>query len=100
MSSFYGTIEDVDKYLMPRIRNRVQTLARSNKSLENGVCQHCGRKNGTLEAAHVRGRERKVIVREVLEKYRSGNGYHIVNLDLFEGEITRYYTTYDMRSLF
>ena len=87
MSSFYGTIEDVDKFLMPRIRNRVQTLARPYKNLENGVCQHCGKENGTLEAAHVHGRDRKAIVREVLEKYRSGNGYHIVDLDLFEDEI-------------
>ena len=87
MSSFYGTIEDVSKFLMPRIRNKVQTLARPYKNLENGVCQHCGRKNGTLEAAHVHGRERKTIVRKILEKYRSGNGYHIVDLDLFEGEV-------------
>lgn len=87
MSSFYGTIEDVDRYLMPRIRNRVQTLARPYKNLERGVCQHCGKENGTLEAAHVHGRDRKTIVREVLEKYRSGNGYHIVDLDAFEDEI-------------
>ena len=87
MSSFYGTIEDVDKFLMPRIRNRVQTLARPYKNLRNGVCQHCGRENGTLEAAHVHGRDRKTIVREALEKYRSGSGYHIVDLDLFEDEV-------------
>ena len=87
MPSFYGTIEDVNKHLMPRIRNRVQTLTKPYKSLENGVCQHCGRKNGTLEAAHVHGRDRKTIVRGVLERYRSGNGYNIGDLDAFEEEI-------------
>ena len=39
MSSFYGTIEDVNKHLMPRIRNRVQTLTKPYKSLENGVLE-------------------------------------------------------------
>ena len=89
MSSFYGTIEDVDRFLMPRIRNRIQTLARPLKSRSGGACERCGRNGLTLEAAHVHGRERKTIVREVLEKYRTGDGYHIGDLDAFEGEIVK-----------
>lgn len=87
MSSFHGTIEDVDRFLMPRIRNRVQTLARPYKDRERGVCQCCGKENGTLEAAHVHGRDRKAIVREVLEKYRVGSEYGIDDLDAFEREV-------------
>ena len=87
MSSFTGTIEDFDRFLMPRIRNRIQTLARPYKNQEDGICQHCGKENGTLEAAHVHGRERKTIVREVLEGYREGDVYRIGDLDAFELEV-------------
>ena len=87
MASFYGTISEFDRFLMPRIRNRVQYLARPLKERAHGRCEHCGCESSTLDAAHVHGRDRKTIVREVLEKYRSGNGYHIVDLDLFEQEV-------------
>lgn len=87
MASFYGTIEEFDRFLMPRIRNRVQSLTRPLKERANGVCEHCGKENGALEAAHVHGRDRKAIVREALEKYRVGDGYHIGDLDAFEREV-------------
>lgn len=100
MAGFYGTIEDFDRFLMPRIRNRVQTLARPLKERANGACEHCGRTGVTLEAAHVHGRDRKTIVREVLEKYRTAEGYHIGNLNAFEQEVVDAHEPIDEAFLF
>lgn len=88
MASFTGTIEDFDCFIMPRIRNRVQTVSRPLKARANGRCEHCGEKR-TLEAAHVHGRGRKAIVREVLEKHRAGDEYDIADLHEFEEEVMR-----------
>lgn len=88
MASFTGTIEDFDCFIMPRIRNRVQTVSRPLKDRANGRCEHCGEKR-TLEAAHVHGRGRKAIVREVLEKHRAGDEYDIADLHEFEEEVMR-----------
>ena len=88
MASFTGTIEDFDCFIMPRIRNRVQTVSRPLKARANGRCEHCGEKRA-LEAAHVHGRGRKAIVREVLEKHRAGDEYDIADLHEFEEEVMR-----------
>lgn len=88
MASFTGTIEEFDCFIMPRIRNRVQTASRPLKARANGRCEHCGEER-TLEAAHVHGRGRKAIVREVLEKHRAGDAYNIADLREFEEEVMR-----------
>ena len=43
---------------------------------------------------------RRAIVREVLEKYRSGDGYHIGDLDLFEQEVVEAHEPVDETFLF
>ena len=100
MASFYGTAEEFDKFLMPRIRNRIQFLARPLKERSGGRCEHCGRSGVALDAAHVHGRERKTIVREVLEKYRTGEGYHIGDLEAFEQEVVDAHEPVDEAFLF
>lgn len=87
MASFYGTAEEVNHFLMPFIRNLVQRMTKAAKQRSGGACEHCGRGDVTLEAAHVHGRDRKAIVGKALEKYRAGNGYHIGDLSVFEQEL-------------
>jgi len=41
-----------------------------NHRVETGFCQHCGIKEN-LEAAHIHGKERKVIIEKLLLDYKS-----------------------------
>lgn len=85
MATFVGTEEEFNHFLMPRICNYIQTLTKPVKRSMNNICQHCGQKK-ELHAAHIKGRERKDIVHNLLQKYKTADGYQ-VNLNRFKQEI-------------
>jgi hypothetical protein len=87
MASFIGTFEEFIKYINPRVKNVVNGISRAYKQ-EVGMCEHCSSVEVTLEAAHVTGRERLVIIEEVLQDYVNGE---IVTVDLgvFENRFIR-----------
>lgn len=84
MAKFTGTAEEFNRYFGPRIRNLVNQFTRTYK-LQVGKCEECGATHH-LEAAHVHGYERPILIKMVLEKH----GFHDffdVDLEQFEGEL-------------
>lgn len=82
MASFVGTFDEFIKYINPRVKNVVNGISRAYKQ-EIGRCEHCDSIGATLEAAHVTGRERPVIIEEVLQDYVNGEVV-TVDLEVFE----------------
>ncbi|MDT8447292.1 MAG: hypothetical protein RRB13_10420 [bacterium] len=83
MGSFVGNVSDFKKYIGPRLRNVVNNLARPYR-IEVGQCQIC-RATQTLEAAHIQGRERTIIIDELLENYLNGE-IVTIDLEVFENQ--------------
>lgn len=83
MATFIGTEDEFNIFIGPRMRNKVQSLTKKAKNVANNICQHCENSFAELEAAHVHGRERRDIIRSVLEEYRDGDFF---NVDLQEFE--------------
>lgn len=86
MAIFIGTEQEFNKFIGPRVHNRINALARAAKHDRGLVCEHCGRKVDELEATHIHGRARKTIVHEILESYDDGDTYR-VDLDAFERQL-------------
>ncbi|NVK43182.1 MAG: hypothetical protein HWE39_18205 [Oceanospirillaceae bacterium] len=85
MASFVGTLDEFIKYINPRVKNVINGLSRAYKA-EVGQCEHCGSVDAILEAAHVTGRERPVIIEEVLSDFINGEVI-TVDLDVFESRL-------------
>lgn len=71
MARFIGTEEEYVKFVGPRIRNRIQTLTKKERTKRNGICDHCGKK-AELQSAHQHGNDRKTLIAEVLGEYKKG----------------------------
>ena len=86
MAFFTGTKEEFHRYIGPRLRNIVQQITKKRK-IENPACEHCDAK-GELEAAHVKGNERRDIVDRILKESTdlnlSSGGVCTVVLETFE----------------
>ncbi len=82
MASFIGSYEDFIKFIGPRTRNVVNSISRKHKS-EINKCEHCGKENIPFEAAHVKGRERPVIIKEITSEFEH-NGVITIDLENFE----------------
>ena len=83
MAKFEGTTQEYHDFIGPRIRNKINSLTRSNKKEQNGKCQHCG-KDAELQSAHKHGYERRKIIEKVLGAYQINDG--VVSCDLGETE--------------
>ena len=81
MASFTGTKEEFHRHIGPRLRNIVQQITKKRKT-EISVCEHCGAEE-ELEAAHVKGKERKDIIDRILKESTAG-GICTVDLEPFE----------------
>lgn len=81
MATFEGTVTEFKRYFGPRLRNLVQQIAKGPKAT-TGACEHCGA-DGTLEAAHVHGRERMQIIDAILGQSEP-TSVVTVNLERFE----------------
>ncbi len=88
MAEMTCTIEEFHKFIGPRIRNSIQSLTKRKKKELGYICQMCDKKR-ELEAAHIRGRDRKSVIESVLMEYLiDGDDKRIrVDLDEVEGRI-------------
>jgi len=82
MARFIGTIKDYEKYIGPRIRNIVNTLAKKEREKRQGICEFCNEK-AELQSAHKHGKGRKDIIYEALKKYNNGS---YIDMDIEECE--------------
>lgn len=81
MATFIGSNQEFKRYIGPLLRNLVQQLSRKYKT-DIGCCQKCGAIRG-LEAAHIHGRERSVIIDEIIGDHANEN---TISIDLVEFE--------------
>lgn len=100
MAKFTGTERDFYHFLGPHYRNLVNSLTRKAKAAHNGVCQHCGEKVGSLDAAHVHGRGRKDLLSSLLQTYRHDDEIIIDNLDAFDQAFVALHEPIDKTFLF
>jgi len=87
MASFVGTFDEFIKYISPRARNVVNSLSRKYKK-EVGQCEKCHSKTATLEAAHIAGRERLKIIKDILETFTNGE-IITIDLEVFESKFLK-----------
>lgn len=99
MAYIEGTLEDIYTYLGPRTSDIVTQLARPYRK-EKGIRKSCGELNndGTkckqytgLHAAHLKGRERKVLIREILDEFgkKTTEKTYKIELKKFEEEFKK-----------
>ncbi|MGO4819704.1 hypothetical protein [Flavobacterium sp. W22_SRS_FP1] len=81
---FIGSKKEFNKYFSGYGRNLVQTITKSHKK-SIGKCEHCGTSDHQLEAAHVKGNDRKDIIDRIISKFES-NGIIEISLHFFEQE--------------
>ena len=86
MAELTCTIREFHKFIGPCIRNRIQLLTKKRKRELNHICQACGQEK-ELEAAHVNGKNRKLIIDSVLDRYRIDGDTVKVDLLKVEEEI-------------
>ena len=68
MTKIRCSIKEFNRFLGPRIRNVIQSMTKKRKRGLGYICQTCKKKK-ELEAAHVKGDDRKRIIEKVLSKY-------------------------------
>ena len=77
MAQFEGTIKEFRKFLGPYARLKVAFIASKHKKLI-GKCEDCGELNG-LDAAHVKGKGRALIIANILSEFIDEN---VIKIDL------------------
>lgn len=85
MATFEGTIQEFHHFIGPRIRNAINNLTRKYRKNLNGICEDCGQKK-ELHSAHVHGRERRAIIKTILDPYVN-NGIIHCNIEETENKI-------------
>ncbi len=78
------------------VKNMVPNLTRA---LKGNACELCGRHDSRLEAAHLRGQERRAIICQVFDNIKvdfgAPDGFVCVDLDLFTKKIRDYHSNPD-----
>ncbi|BEV03424.1 hypothetical protein [Chryseobacterium gambrini] len=94
---FQGSKEEFYKFLGPRTSDIVTEISRPYRKIqksckdedkdENGKKKVCG-KWKSLDAAHLKDRTRKILIREILEEFGTENskGIYKISIDKFEEE--------------
>ncbi|MDR2490544.1 MAG: hypothetical protein LBD20_03975 [Spirochaetaceae bacterium] len=85
MARFIGSVADYEKYIGPRIKNVVNSLAKKERDKRQGICEFC-KKKAELQSAHKHGKERKSLIREALKIYDKGT-YIDVDIEKCVNEI-------------
>ncbi|MBT0550464.1 hypothetical protein [Riemerella anatipestifer] len=96
MATYEGTIEDFKKFIDGYTRNLVQKLTRKVK--KNRTCSSPKCKNRSrLQAAHIKGSERPVIIKSILDDMSCSLGDNYIKVDLndFEKRFIEAHTPYD-----
>ena len=81
---FIGSEDDFTKFIGPYSRNLVQSITKKYKT-KKGCCEHCGKKNGQLDASHIKGKERDEIIKSIINKFNSNESFQ-VDLNQFKQE--------------
>ena len=82
---FSGTIEDFNTFFSGFCRNLVQQISKKYKS-KIGKCEKCGVSENQLDAAHIHGRERKNIIKQILSNYITHDRIIKIDLKVFKTE--------------
>ncbi len=82
MAKFEGTIKEFTKFIGAYARIKVMHIASKHKKVL-GRCEECGSTSKGLEAAHVNGLERPVLISNILSSFIEGD---IIKVDLNEFE--------------
>jgi hypothetical protein len=80
---FEGTEKDFHNFFGGYSRNLVQSITRKHKK-EIKKCEHCGITGVQLDSAHINGKERKIIISNILKNYITENNLLLVPLNEFE----------------
>ncbi len=87
MATFEGTSDEFLNFIGPLARNIVCELSRKHK--KKTTCRHEGcNKRKPLDAAHIKGKERVLIIAEILKSYQKDDeeDMFVVDLNKFESE--------------
>jgi ssDNA-binding Zn-finger/Zn-ribbon topoisomerase 1 len=79
MAKFEGTIKEFTRYIGPYTRIKVSQIASKYKK-ELGKCEECGT-SASLDAAHVRGKERPLLIANILSEFLEDE---IIKVDINE----------------
>ena len=82
-SYFKGSEKDFNNFFGGYSRNLVQSITRKHKKSLN-KCEHCGITDVQLESAHINGKERKIIISNILKNYITEDNLLSVPLNEFE----------------
>lgn len=78
------------------VKNMVPNLTRA---LKGNVCELCGQRHARLDAAHLRGQERRTIICKMFDAVKvdfgATDGMVCVDLDLFTEKIREYHSNPD-----
>lgn len=80
---FIGTEKDFKNFFGGYSRNLVQSITRKHKK-EINKCEHCGIREVQLESAHISGKERKIIISNILKYFKTEDNLLSVPLKEFE----------------
>ncbi|WP_313375255.1 hypothetical protein [Chishuiella sp.] len=106
MANIEGTLEEIYTYLGPRTSDIVTQLARKHRKNKRGNRISCGELNEDgdkckkytgLHAAHLKGRERKIIIQEILEEFaeKKTDSIFKMNLENFEVEFRKKHENFE-----
>lgn len=82
MAQFKGTIKEFTKYVGAFARIKVMHIAKKYKQTIN-CCEECGA-NLSLEVAHLKEKERPVLIAKILSEYMDGKNCIDIDLNEFE----------------
>ncbi|MGV8814569.1 MAG: hypothetical protein ACOH2D_10730 [Gelidibacter sp.] len=91
MATFEGSLKEFNDFVGPVARNIVCNLSRKHK--QKTTCRHEGcNKRKPLEAAHIKGKERPVIIGEILKSFQKDDDLFLVDLNIFKAEFIKAHT--------
>jgi hypothetical protein len=85
MAQFIGNSDEFIKFIGGYARNKVQTLTRTYRK-NIGKCEECGSRTKKLDAAHVTGKERPVLISNILNNFIDEKGIITLELQDFEDQ--------------
>ena len=86
---FKGDFVSFIKYIGGYTKNKIPNLTRSYKKALGNVCEYCHKPFSHLDAAHIQGKDRQMIIKDILDKYYkdvANPGYYVVDLEEFENK--------------
>lgn len=84
MAIFEGTTKEFIKFIGGYSRNKVQYISRKHRK-KTGKCEECSSRTKKLDAAHIKGKERPVLIFNILNNYFIDNN-KTIRIDLQEFE--------------